>query len=66
VRDFVEYYLETASEMVDDVGYIPLTEEAYNIALVNFHQGEVGTAFDGVPQPDLTLSEVLRKTKRVN
>jgi phosphate transport system substrate-binding protein len=66
VRDFVEYYLETASEVVDDVGYIPLTEEAYNIALVNFHQGEVGTAFDGVPQPDLTLSEVLRKTKRIN
>jgi len=48
------------------VGYIPLTEEAYKIALANFHQGEVGTAFDGQPQPNLTLGEVLRKTKRVN
>ena len=66
VRDFVEYYLEMAPQVVQEVGYIPLTEEAYNIALVNFHQGEAGTVFDGVPQPDLTLGEVLRKTKRVN
>ncbi len=66
VREFVEYYLEMAPAVVSAVGYIPLTEEAYNIALVNFHQGEVGTAFAGAPQPNLTLSEVLRKTKRVN
>ena len=66
VREFVEYYLKTAPEAVPTVGYIPLTEEAYNIALVNFHGGEVGTVFEGQPQPNLTLSEVLRKTKRVN
>lgn len=66
VREFVEYYLETAPEIVQEVGYIPLSEEAYNIALVNFHSGEAGTVFDGQPQPNLTLSEVLRKTKRVN
>lgn len=66
VREFVEYYLKTAPEVVQQVGYIPLSEEAYNIALVNFHQGEAGTAFDGQPQPNLTLNEVLRKTKRVN
>lgn len=66
VREFVAYYLETAPEIVQGVGYIPLTEEAYNIALVNFHSGEAGTVFDGQPQPNLTLSEVLRKTKRVN
>ncbi len=66
VREFVEYYLKIAPEVVQQVGYIPLTEEAYNIALVNFHQGKAGTAFDGKPQPNLTLSEVLRKTKRVN
>jgi phosphate transport system substrate-binding protein len=66
VRDFVSYYLEMAPKVVEEVGYIPLTEEAYNIALVNFQQGEVGTAFDGQPQPNLTLGEVLRKTKRIN
>ncbi|MBE9139098.1 PstS family phosphate ABC transporter substrate-binding protein [Nodosilinea sp. LEGE 07088] len=66
VREFIEYYLQTAPTVVEEVGYIPLTEEAYNIALVNFHQGEAGTVFDGQPQPNLTLGEVLRKTKRIN
>ena len=64
VRDFVQFYLETASEQVDDVGYVPLAEEGYHIARVNFQEGETGTAFDGVPQPDLTIAELLRKTKR--
>ena len=49
----------------NNVGYIPLSEEAYNIALVKFHKGQVGTVFDGVPQPNLTLGEVLRRTRRV-
>lgn len=65
LREFVEFYLEQAPQVVNTVGYIPLSEEAYNIALVNFHRGQVGTVFDGVPQPNLTLGEVLRKTRRI-
>jgi len=65
LREFVEFYLEQAPQVVNTVGYIPLSEEAYNIALVNFHKGQVGTVFDGVPQPNLTLAEVLRRTRRI-
>lgn len=64
LRDFVQFYLETAPEVVTGVGYVPLPEEGYQIAWVNFHEGEVGTAFDGKPQPNLTIAELLRKTKR--
>ncbi|MGF1479014.1 MAG: PstS family phosphate ABC transporter substrate-binding protein [Cyanophyceae cyanobacterium] len=64
VPDFVQFYLETAAEQVGSVGYVPLTEEGYHIARVNFQEGETGTAFDGGPQPDLTIAELLRKTKR--
>jgi phosphate transport system substrate-binding protein len=64
VKDFVQFYLENAPATVDDVGYVPLTEEGYHIAWVNFQEGEVGSAFDGVPQPNLTIAELLRKTKR--
>ncbi|MGF1461402.1 MAG: PstS family phosphate ABC transporter substrate-binding protein [Leptolyngbyaceae cyanobacterium] len=64
VREFVQFYLESAPALVDDVGYVPLPEEGYHIAWVNFQEGEVGTAFDGTPQPDLTIAELLRKTKR--
>jgi phosphate transport system substrate-binding protein len=64
VREFVQFYLENAPTLVDDVGYVPLPEEGYHIAWVNFQEGEVGTAFDGIPQPNLTIAELLRKTKR--
>jgi phosphate transport system substrate-binding protein len=63
-RDFVEFYLETAPQLVDEVGYVPLPEEGYHIAEVNFQEGEVGTAFEGAPQPNLTIAELLRQTKR--
>ncbi|MGF1497293.1 MAG: PstS family phosphate ABC transporter substrate-binding protein [Elainellaceae cyanobacterium] len=62
--NFVQFYLENAPERVEEVGYVPLSEEAYHIAWVNFQEGEVGTAFDGEPQPNLTIAELLRKTKR--
>lgn len=64
VKDFVQFYLENAATTVDTVGYVPLNEEGYHIAWVNFQEGEVGSAFDGIPQPNLTLAELLRKTKR--
>lgn len=65
LQDFIEFYLETAPEQVKEVGYVPLTEEGYHIAWVNFQEGEAGTAFEGRPQPDLTIAELLRKTKRL-
>ncbi|NBD15277.1 MAG: phosphate ABC transporter substrate-binding protein PstS family protein [Cyanobacteria bacterium] len=64
VNDLVQFYLENAPETVDEVGYVPLTEEGYHIAWINFQEGEVGSAFDGTPQPNLTITELLRKTKR--
>jgi phosphate transport system substrate-binding protein len=64
VKDFVQFYLENAATTVDTVGYVPLNEEGYHIAWINFQEGEVGSAFDGVPQPNLTIAELLRKTKR--
>ena len=64
VREFVKFYLENAADIVDGVGYVPLTEEGYHIAWVNYQEGETGTAFDGKPQPNLTVAELLRKTKR--
>ncbi len=64
VNDLVQFYLENAPETVDEVGYVPLTEEGYHIAWINFQEGEVGSAFDGTPQPNLTIAELLRKTKR--
>ncbi len=58
---FVEYYLEKAPELVADAGYIPLPPEAYNLAKIHLQRFDVGTVFDGSPQIDLTISDLMRK-----
>ncbi len=61
VKEFVELYLQKAPKFVNQVGYIPLSEEVYHLDFVQFNQGEVGTVFHGVAELNLTLAEVLRK-----
>ncbi|WP_353674559.1 PstS family phosphate ABC transporter substrate-binding protein [Synechocystis sp. LKSZ1] len=61
LKDFMEFYLTKAPEVVPQVGYIPLPKEGYHLASVTFHNGEVGTVFEGHSQIGLTISELLRK-----
>lgn len=58
---FVKYYLDHAPQAVAEVGYIPLPEEGYHIAKVQFQKFEAGTVFDGQSQYNLTIGELLRK-----
>ncbi|MGB5961565.1 MAG: PstS family phosphate ABC transporter substrate-binding protein [Coleofasciculaceae cyanobacterium] len=61
VQNFVEFYIQKAPTFVNDVGYIPLSEQAYHLARIHFDGGKVGTVFGGKAQIDLTLGELLRK-----
>jgi phosphate transport system substrate-binding protein len=61
LREFVEFYLDKAAKVVSSVGYIPLPEEGYHLARVQFHRGEVGTVFGGNAELNVTLGELLRK-----
>lgn len=61
VQNFVEFYIQKAPTFVDDVGYIPLSDQAYHLARIHFDSGKVGTVFGGKTQIDLTLGELLRK-----
>lgn len=64
LRQLIDYYLAQAPELVTEVGYVPLPEEAYHINKVSFHRGEVGTVFEGKSQFNLTIPELLRKQAR--
>lgn len=61
---FTEFYLENAPDIIAEVGYVPLPEEAYQINEVTFYRGEVGTVFDGQSQFNVTIPELLRKQAR--
>lgn len=61
LQDFVTFYMDNVERTVQTVGYIPLPAEAYDIGKVHLYKGELGTAYDGKPQPYLTIREVLQK-----
>jgi len=63
VRKFVEFYLKNAPELVEDVGYIPLPDTAYELAFEVFKERKTGSVFlgkgskAGVSIEDLIKSE---------
>lgn len=61
LRAFVEFYLKNAPDLVKTVGYLPLPEDAYHLAGIQFTRGEIGTAFRGTPEPNITVAELLRR-----
>jgi len=61
LQAFIDFYLKNAKSLVTTVGYIPLPDEGYQLSLDHFYRGKAGTVFDGLPQPDLTIGELLRK-----
>jgi phosphate transport system substrate-binding protein len=67
VRRFVEFYLdpENAELLVEEVGYVPLPTEAYELALRNFEERYTGTAFAGGSQVGVAVEELLA-AERVN
>ncbi|MDJ0692460.1 MAG: PstS family phosphate ABC transporter substrate-binding protein [Xenococcaceae cyanobacterium MO_188.B32] len=61
LKEFVEFYLEQAPEIVSQVGYVPLPEEGYLLTQIHFQRGKVGTVFDGDSVFNLTIGELLRQ-----
>ena len=61
LKAFVEYYLTHAGRVSKTAGYDPLPADAYRLATIQFTRGEIGTAFEGVPQPNVTIAELLRR-----
>ena len=65
VQQFVEFYLnpENAELLVEEVGYVPLPTEAYELALRNFEERHTGTAFGGGSQVGVAVEDLLQAQK---
>jgi phosphate transport system substrate-binding protein len=64
VKEFVEFYIQNAPELVADVKYVPLPKAAYDMALANFRKVKLGTVFGGVPEVGIRVEDLLaRETK---
>jgi len=65
VRRFVETFLDPriSRDLVQEVGYVPLPEEAYLLALDNFRQRHTGTAFEGGSKVGVSIEDLLQSVR---
>ncbi len=59
LRQFVEYYLTHAPQLMDSVGSVPFRDEAYTSILAQFRKGRTGTMFDGKAPIGMTIEQFL-------
>ncbi len=58
---FVDFYLKNATALVGQVGYIPLPDEAYQLAQARVERKVTGTVFAGGSQVGMSVQDLLRK-----
>ena len=64
VQTFVESYFTDGKDLVSEVGYVPLTDQIYELAQKYFADRKVGTAFgQGGSQVGVTLEELLTRER---
>lgn len=49
IQAFIEFYLKHAATLTKEVGYIPLPQEAYDLALQRFQARKTGSVFKKAP-----------------
>jgi len=65
VRRFIEFYLTQGPKLVQEVGFVPLPEEASRIALEHFHANRVGTVFGGTPEVGVKIGDLLAREAKL-
>jgi phosphate transport system substrate-binding protein len=65
VKQFVEFYLQNAASLVEQVRYVPLPGAAYTMATNNFRSGKLGTAFHGSALVGLKIEDLLRREAKL-
>lgn len=65
VQEFVRFYLKHAPELVKEVGYVPLSEQHYDMALKNFNANKLGTGFGGKAEVGVKVEELLAREAKL-
>lgn len=64
VEAFVQFYLENATQLVEEVGYVPLPQEAYDLVMSRFEERITGTVFSGGANVGVSIEDILRRGGR--
>jgi phosphate transport system substrate-binding protein len=61
VKQFVEFYLKNAPELVAEVKYVPLPDNAYQMATRRLNEQKAGTIFGGKEAVGITIEELFQR-----
>ena len=61
VKKFVEFYLKNAPELVAEVKYVPLPDNAYQMATQRLNEQKAGTIFGGKEAVGITIDELFQR-----
>ena len=61
VQEFIKFYLTDGAKLAQEVGYVPLPANAYQLALKHFNDKKLGTVFGGVPEVGVTIDALLAR-----
>lgn len=65
VNEFVKFYLMAGRKLVREVGYVPLPDNAYDLALKRYEKRVTGSVFWGKgSQVGVTIEELLKRESR--
>ena len=64
VKGFVDFYFAKSAALVKEVGYVPLTDEGYQLAKAHFDKRVAGTIFGaGGSQVGVTIEQLLARER---
>lgn len=61
VNEFVDFYLKNVGVLAREVKYLPLPDNAYQMAMARFKEKKAGTGFGGVSEVGLHVEEILKR-----
>ena len=63
VKAFVNFYLENAPTLVQEVKYVPLPAEDYAAVKAHYKSMKPGTGFNGTPEVGIKITDLLSRIK---
>lgn len=64
VQRFVDFILAEGPALIEEVRYLPLPAQAYEMARKRFQEKHTGTVFGGVPEVGIPVEELLAREAR--
>ena len=65
VKEFVQFYLDNAAKLSQEVKYVPLPAHAYKSAWDHVVRNKRGTVFGGTAEVGITIEELLKREAKL-